>query len=108
MAKYLMLALNGPTKGEGDEDTFNRWYDETHVPDFKAIDGIKTARRFRMIRSHKLPQPENWPYITVYEIETDDFAAVQKRIGTEVGPTHETFDTSTSAAIWAVQISGDD
>jgi hypothetical protein len=107
MPKYLMMALNGPTRGEGDEETFNAWYDDVHVKDFLAIEGITAAKRFKVLRSHKLPDAEAWPYITLYEIETDDFAAVQKRIATEVGPTHDTFDKSRSAAIWAVQILGD-
>ena len=46
MPRYLMLALNGPTAGEGDEEAFNKWYDEVHLPDFKAIDAIQVARRY--------------------------------------------------------------
>ena len=51
MARYLLLALNGPTKGEGDEATYNRWYDEVHVPDLLDVAGIKSARRFKIIQS---------------------------------------------------------
>ena len=37
MARYLLLALNGPTNGEGDEDALNRWYETDHLPAFKKI-----------------------------------------------------------------------
>ena len=107
MPKYLMLALNGPTKGEGDAEAFNKWYDEEHVRDFKAIDVVKSARRFKVLRG-KMPGMENWPYLTVYEIETADLDALSKRLATEVGPPHPPFDRSVSANLWAVQISGDD
>jgi len=107
MPKYLMLALNGPTKNEGDEEAFNKWYDEVHVPDFKAIDLIKSAKRYKVIRG-KMPGMENWPYLTVYEIETDDLNLLSQRLQKEVGPPHETFDRSVSANLWAIQISEDD
>lgn len=107
MAKYLMLALNGFHEGEGDEDACNRWYEEVHMPDFRKIDAVKSARRFQVIRGN-LPGMEAWPYVTAYEIETDDLAAVSRRFQSEIGPPHPSMDTSRSAHLWAIQISGDD
>jgi hypothetical protein len=75
MARYLLLALNGPTSGEGDEEALNRWYDEVHLPAFKRIPEVKSARRFKTLRG-KIPGRDLWPYVTAYEIETDDLAAV--------------------------------
>lgn len=106
LAKYLMLALNGPTSGEGDEESCNRWYEDVHMPDFRKIDAVKSARRYQVVRGN-LPGMEAWPYVTAYEIETDDLAAVSKRLATEVGPAHPTMDRERSAHIWAIQISGD-
>jgi hypothetical protein len=102
-----MLALNGPTAGEGDEDTFNKWYDEVHLPDFKAIDAIKVARRYKVTRGN-LPGLEVWPYLAAYEIVTDDIAAVSARLAKELRPFHPTLDRSRSAHVWAIQIGGDD
>ena len=85
MPRYLMLALNGPTGGEGDEEAFNQWYDEVHLPDFKAIEGIEVARRYKVIRGN-LPGLEAWPYIAAYEIVTDDLAAVSARLARELRP----------------------
>lgn len=108
MAKYLLLALNGPTGGEGDEEALNRWYDEVHMPDFKAIEGIKTARRYKVIRG-KVPGMEApWPYVAAYEIETDDLASVSARLATEMRPFHPALDRENSANIMAIQIAGDE
>ncbi|HEY9547086.1 MAG TPA: hypothetical protein VIR56_13835, partial [Solimonas sp.] len=68
MARYLMLALNGPTDGEGDEAAYQRWYDDVHLPAFKAIDAVRSARRYKVLRG-KLPGMEAWPFVTAYEIE---------------------------------------
>ena len=71
MPKYLLLAFNGPTAGEGDEETYNRWYDEVHLPGFRKIDAVRSVKRFKVLNG-KMPGMENWPYIAAYEIETDD------------------------------------
>jgi hypothetical protein len=102
-----MLALNGPTAGEGDEDAFNKWYDEVHLPDFKAIDAIKVARRYKVTRGN-VPGLEAWPYIAAYEVVTDDIAAVSARLAKELRPFHPTLDRSRSAYVWAIQIGGDE
>ena len=107
MARYLMLALNGPTDGEGDEAEFNRWYDEVHLRDFLAIEQVKSARRFKILRGN-LPGMEAWPYIAAYEIETDDMAEVSRRFQTELGPFHPTLDRSRSANILAIELAPDD
>jgi hypothetical protein len=107
MPRYLMLALNGPTGGEGDEEAFNKWYDEVHLPDFKAIDAIKVARRYKVTRGN-VPGLEAWPYIAAYEVITDDIAAVSARLARELRPFHPTLDRSRSAYVWAIQIGGDD
>lgn len=106
MAKYLLLALNGPTKGEGDEATYNRWYDETHLPGFRNIDTIKSVRRYKVLNG-KMPGMENWPYIAAYEIETDDLPGTMARLGAELQNFDPTLDRATSANLFAVQIAGD-
>ena len=68
MPRYLLVALNGPTDGPDDETTYNRWYDDIHVPDLEAIPGVVSAKRYKVERSNRAP----WPYVAAYEIETDD------------------------------------
>ena len=106
MARYLLLALNGPTSGEGDEDTLNTWYEDVHLPDFKAIPEVKTARRYKILRGNVPGLSELWPTVAVYEIETDDMAAVSAQLQ-QMRPFDPTLDRSKSANIMAVQIQGD-
>lgn len=107
MAKYLLLALNGPTHGDGDEETLNRWYDEVHLPAFKRIPQVKSAKRYKTIRG-KIPGRDLWPYVTAYEIETDDLAAVSARLQQDVSFYTPALDRENSGNLWAIQISGDD
>jgi hypothetical protein len=107
MARYLLLALNGPTKGEGDEAALNRWYEEDHLPAFKTIKGIKTARRYKVLQGNVPGVTEVWPYVAAYEIETDDLAAVSAELGEKMRVFHPALDRTRSAFIRAIQISGD-
>jgi hypothetical protein len=107
MARYLLLALNGPTNGDGDEEALNRWYDEVHLPAFKRIPQVKSARRYKTLRG-KIPGRDLWPYVTAYEIETDDLAAVSASLQRDVSSFHPALDRETSGNLWAIQISGDD
>jgi hypothetical protein len=101
-----MLALNGPTKGEGDEAKFNTWYDKVHIPDFLAVDAVKSARRYKVLRGNLIGM-EAWPYLAAYEIETDDIAAVSKQFQTEFRPFDPTLDREHSGHLMAIQISED-
>jgi len=107
MARYLLLALNGPTRGDGDEEALNRWYEEVHIPAFKRIPEIKSARRYKTLRG-KIPGRDLWPYVTAYEIETDDLPAVSARFQKELSSFHPALDREASGNIMAIQISGDD
>ena len=47
------------------EEDFNRWYDEEHVPERKAIPGFLTARRYRAV--------EGGPkYLAIYEMDSPE------------------------------------
>ncbi len=41
----IFLVLSRPTSPE-QEDEFNRWYDEHHVPDALLLPGFVSGRRF--------------------------------------------------------------
>lgn len=103
MPRYLLLALNGPTKGADDEDTYNRWYDETHVPDLKAIPGVISARRYKVLENGRLPEAIRHPYAAAYEIETDSIDKVFESMK-NVRPFSPAFDRSTSAFILALAL----
>ena len=107
MARYLILALNGPTDGDGHEAALNRWYEDEHLPAFKDIDGIKTARRYKVMQGKIPGLDEVWPYVAVYEIETDNLAAVSAQFAEKMQVFHPALDRSKSAFIRAIQIAGD-
>jgi hypothetical protein len=106
MAKYVLVALNGPTPGS-DPAELERWYEEVHMPDLLSVEGIKTARRYKTVRG-KFPGSELWPAVAIYEIETDDLAQVSKGMQAQCRPFHPSFDRANSAHVFAIQVSGDE
>jgi hypothetical protein len=100
MAKYIMLALNGPT--EGQEEAYNDWYSDTHVPELLNIPGIVSARRFKTVQSNL-----QWPYVAAYEIETDDLQTVMANMQAGLSPFPVFFDRSKSAHLLAIALDED-
>ncbi len=58
----MLLIVNDLAEGT-DEDEFNRWYQEQHVPNRLGIPGFRNARRYRAIDG----QPA---YIALYECDS--------------------------------------
>ncbi len=54
----------------GREDEFNTWYQDVHVPDMLAIDGVKSCARQRLLSSNGKP-PEHAEFVALYEIDGD-------------------------------------
>jgi len=69
MPKYKLVVMTRPVDGR--EQEYNDWYREVHLPDLVAIDGIKSAQRFRLSRA-VVPNAEPLPYLAIYDVETDD------------------------------------
>ena len=44
------------------EDAFNRWYDETHLPEMLAQSGIRSAHRY-------VAASADAKYLTIYELD---------------------------------------
>jgi hypothetical protein len=95
----MLLALNGPTP-DGDEAVYNDWYDNVHVPDLEALDGVLSARRFKVLQGNGTSHP----YLAAYEIETDDLGAVMNDMTNKLRPFDPNFDRSTSNFILAQAI----
>jgi len=104
--RYVLIALNGATP-DGDEADLERWYRDVHIPDLKSVRGITSARRYRTVLGG-LPDQEPWPYVAIYEIETDDIEAVMTEMPSKLRPFHPDFDHSRSGHIIAMQIAGDE
>ncbi len=98
MAKYLLLAMNGPTE-PALETTYNRWYDEVHLPDLLEVPGVTSARRFKVIQGN-VP----WPYVAAYEIETDDLRGVLEVMEHQPRPFDPSLDRSNSGHILGIAL----
>ena len=61
------------------DETFNRWYDEQHVPDVLELEGFKAAQRFALDDAQREGQEPPWRYLTVYEVE-GDVAEIHRRV----------------------------
>jgi hypothetical protein len=72
MQRYKMVVMSHPVKGR--EDDYNDWYQNVHLGELVALPGFKSARRFRLARS--LVEGETYPYLAVYDIETNDIDSV--------------------------------
>lgn len=72
MPKYRMVILSRPA--EGREDEYNEWYQNVHLGEMVALDGIVSGRRYR--RARVLGERDSYPYLAIYDIETDDIDGV--------------------------------
>jgi hypothetical protein len=79
VAHYEVVVLSNPV--EGREDEYNRWYDEQHLKDVLAVDGIISAQRYKTAG----PTPNPFAYMAVYGVETDDLSAMLGDIGARAG-----------------------
>jgi hypothetical protein len=69
MPKYSMIVLTRPV--EGCEDEYNSWYNDIHLTEVLGTDGFIAAQRFKLAGGPDAPAP----YLAIYELESDDFAA---------------------------------
>ena len=107
MARYLMIAFNGPTGGDGDAQALETWYEEEHLPGILSDHEVLSARRYK-VESSNLPGAGAWPFVSVYEMETNDIAALNQRIAEKLGPVHPSLDRSRSATLLAIKVMGED
>jgi hypothetical protein len=53
----------------GEDDAFNAWYDERHVPDLlEKVDGVVAAQRFRRADGVVFNKSCPWGYLALYDI----------------------------------------
>jgi hypothetical protein len=101
MSKYLLIAINGPTTGEGDEQSYNDWYNQTHLADLQKVRGNLATRRFRVVWQNRIEKP----YIAISEFEADDPAALMKELGEKASDFADSrMDRTTSISLLAVEL----
>ena len=64
MATVLLVVKATITKDQ--EDAFNRWYNEEHVPQLLRFPGAVSARRYKAIMGE-----DKYQYMAVYELEDE-------------------------------------
>jgi hypothetical protein len=86
MARAILVVQANPSNPER-EDEFNRWYNETHLPDVLRVEGYIAAQRFRVVDGVPLAEglpPPSHRYLAVYELDTDDLEAASQRLREQV------------------------
>ena len=64
--EYTLIVHTSPADGR--EEEYNAWYDDVHLPEFSALPGVLTGRRFRVVS----PDPAAKPvYAAIYETSAD-------------------------------------
>lgn len=81
MARYKMLVLSRPMPGKDAE--YNDWYQNTHLKQVVSIPGYVSAQRLKM--AVNMRGEDAWPYMAIYEIETDDVEAAYKALEAAAG-----------------------
>lgn len=80
MPKGIIHVETRPSSPDRDRE-YNTWYDEVHLPELLALDGIVSARRCK-------PVADDGPYIALYEIEGDDLQAILDNMVASGGKLH--------------------
>lgn len=100
MPRYLLIAINGPTGGEGDEKAYNDWYDEVHAADLMSISGAQSVRRFKIEAQNRIDKP----YVNVTEIEGESAEAILEELAQKAATFPETIDRTTSMFVLGREI----
>ncbi len=73
--RAVFVMFSNP-RSAADDDAYNEWYEQTHIPAVLELDGFMRATRWRLSSA--------WPpsgalgdhqYLTMYELDTDDVPA---------------------------------
>ena len=98
------VVLTNPIEGE--DDTFNKWYDTTHVPEVLDVPGVVAAQRYDLAEL-TIPDDEDLPaqlpppthrYLVIYELDREPevvMAEFLKRVMSGKLSLGETLDLST-------------
>jgi hypothetical protein len=82
--EYTLIVYTSPA--EGREEEYNAWYDDTHLPEFSALPGVISGRRFKVAS----PAADGKPtYAAVYELSaTPDAVMAAMNEGVKAGTVH--------------------
>lgn len=72
MPRGIMYVETMPVSPDREAD-YHRWYNDTHLAEITAVDGIVAARRFA-------PADGNGPFIAIYELDCDDLDGAVRQL----------------------------
>lgn len=79
--EYTVIFYTSPVDGR--EDEYNAWYDTVHLPEFSALPGVISGRRFKVVGDDKPV------YAAVYELSTHpDEVLAAMNAGVKDGTVH--------------------
>ncbi|TVV76753.1 hypothetical protein [Sphingomonas solaris] len=103
MPRFLLIAINGPTSGEGDEAAYNEWYNKVHAADLMSIDGALSVRRFKIEAQNRIDKP----YVNVTEVEGESAEAVMKELAEKASKFPSVIDRTSSVFVLGREITKD-
>ena len=80
MHKMIVMAKAKP----GQVDALAQWYDETHIADLLAVDGLVSAERHTVMPLKGPDGLPGWDFMLVYELEGDPFAVLKNMAAAQV------------------------
>jgi hypothetical protein len=63
--EFTLIVYTSPV--EGREDEYNAWYDDVHLPEFSALPGVISGRRFQVMPATPDAKPT---YAAIYDTST--------------------------------------
>ena len=75
MSRHVLLVFTNATPG--DDEEFNRWYDEVHLKEVLETPGFVAAERFDLNDAQMAEADRAHRYLSIYEIEGDPTAAMK-------------------------------
>jgi hypothetical protein len=80
--KGIFLVLSRPNSPE-EEEAYNTWYNEHHVPDSLLMPGFVKGRRFKLADQQLLPSKATDPgfdYVALYDIDDIDLVPQAQKL----------------------------
>ncbi|CAB4929196.1 unannotated protein [freshwater metagenome] len=85
MSNHKLVVMTNATAGN--EEEFNTWYNEIHLPEVVALPGFVAATRFKL-SADQLPAdvgtPNKYSYLAIYDLECspeEAFATLLDEVG---------------------------
>ncbi|HEY1446091.1 MAG TPA: hypothetical protein VGF51_14450 [Acidimicrobiales bacterium] len=100
MPRYVLIALNSPTQGDGDEAAYNDWYNQTHKAELLSVDGSRSVRRFKVINRNRMDED----YVSLTEIDAENPEIVMQQLAERASEITEKMDRTSSIFILAEEL----